>query len=142
MLYQAHELQRAILEPWRWWAQASADAVSSPMSLLSYAPSANKVAAGLDLMLRLTKRYDRPAFGITHVEVAGRQADVKEEVLLDHPFCRLLHFRKSRSVAKQPAVLIFAPLSGHFSTLLRDTVRTMLPEHDVVITDWKDARDI
>ena len=142
MLYQAHELQRAILEPWRWWAQASAEALSTPMSPLSYAPSANKLVAGLDLMLRLTKRYGRPAFGIKHVEVAGKQVDIEEEVLLDKPFCQLLHFRKSRNLAKQPVVLIFAPLSGHYSTLLRDTVRTMLPEHDIVITDWKDARDI
>ncbi len=145
MLYQAHELQRAILEPWRWWAQASVDAYSSPMSLFSYAPSANKMAAGLELMLRLTKRYDRPAFGINHVEVAGRQVDVTEHVLLDKPFCQLLHFQKSgnaKKTASQPVALIFAPLSGHFSTLLRDTVRTMLPDHDVVITDWKDARDV
>jgi poly(3-hydroxybutyrate) depolymerase len=98
--------------------------------------------------LRLTKRYGRPPFGITHVDVAdakgkvGAQAEITEEVILDKPFCQLLHFKKTRSSKNEPTVLIFAPLSGHYSTLLRDTVRTMLPHHDVVITDWKDAREV
>ncbi|MEO8101811.1 MAG: polyhydroxyalkanoate depolymerase [Betaproteobacteria bacterium] len=142
MLYQVHELQRAVLEPWRWWAQASSDSLTSPYSPLSLAPNAHKFIAGFDLMLRLTKRYGRPDFGIKHVDVGGHQADIHEEVLLDKPFCQLLHFRKSRAVRNEPKVLIFAPLSGHFSTLLRDTVRTMLSHHDVTITDWKDAREV
>lgn len=142
MLYQVHELQRAVLEPWRWWAQASADTFASPLSPLSYAPSARKLAAGFELMLRLTKRYGKPEFGIKHVEVAGQQATIHEETLLDKPFCRLLHFRKTRSIKNEPPVLVFAPLSGHFATLLRDTVRTLLPDHDVTITDWKDAREV
>ena len=130
------------MEPWRWWAQASADSLKSPYSLLSFAPNANKFVAGFDLMLRLTKRYGRPEFAIKHVDIAGHQADIHEDVLLDKPFCRLLHFRKSRAIRNEPKVLIFAPLSGHFATLLRDTVRTMLPHHDVTITDWKDAREV
>jgi poly(3-hydroxybutyrate) depolymerase len=142
MLYQMHEMQRAVMEPWRWWAQASADNLKSPFSPLSFAPSANKFVAGFDLMLRLTKRYGRPEFGIRHVEVAGKVADVTEHTLLDKPFCKLLHFKKTRAVKNEQTVLIFAPLSGHFATLLRDTVRTMLPDHNVVITDWKDAREV
>ncbi|HEX4857596.1 MAG TPA: polyhydroxyalkanoate depolymerase [Usitatibacteraceae bacterium] len=142
MLYQLHEFQRAALEPWRWWAQASAATLVNPYSPLSYAPSAKKVAAGLDLMLRLTKRYGRPDFAIETVDVASKPATVREEVWLDTPFCQLLHFAKSRSARHEPVVLVFAPLSGHFATLLRDTARTLLPDHDVVITDWKNARDI
>lgn len=142
MLYQVHELQRAVMEPWRWWAQASSDSLKSPYSLLSFAPNANKLGAGFDLMLRLTKRYGRPEFGITHVDVGGHEAEIHEEVLLDKPFCQLLHFRKSRAIKNEPKVLIFAPLSGHYATLLRDTVRTMLSHHDVTITDWKDARGV
>jgi poly(3-hydroxybutyrate) depolymerase len=142
MLYEVHEMQRAAWEPWRWWAQASTDSLKSPFSPLSYAPDANKFVAGFDLMLRLTARYGRPEFGIKHVNVGGHPVDVEEEVLLDKPFCQLLHFKKSRQVKNQPKVLIFAPLSGHYATLLRDTVRTMLPDHDVFITDWKDARDV
>ena len=142
MLYQIHEMHRAVMEPLRWWAQATADSLKSPYSPLSLAPNAHKFVAGFDLMLRLSKRYGRPAFGIRHVDVAGHRADIHEEILLDKPFCQLLHFKKSRAIRNEPKVLIFAPLSGHFSTLLRDTVRTMLPHHDVTITDWKDARDV
>ena len=142
MLYQMHELQRSIMEPWRWWAQASVDALQSPLSPLSLVPSSNRAAAGFDLMLRLTGRYERPPFAITQVHVDGRPADITESVLLDKPFCQLRHFAKSTSRKGEPHVLVFAPLSGHFATLLRDTVRTMLPDHNVTITDWKDAREV
>jgi poly(3-hydroxybutyrate) depolymerase len=142
MLYQMHEFQRSIMEPWRWWAQTSVDALQSPMSPLSYVPASNRAAAGFDLMLRLTGRYERPAFGITQVQVDGKPADVTESVLLDTPFCQLRNFGKSVKRKAEPQVLVFAPLSGHFATLLRDTVRTMLPDHDVTITDWKDAREV
>ncbi len=142
MLYQMHELHRSVMEPWRWWAQASADALQSPLSPLSYVSNSNRAAAGLDVMLRLTGRYERPAFGITEVLVNGKSAAVTESVLLDQPFCQLRHFAKSHARKNQPQVLVFAPLSGHFSTLLRDTVRTMLPDHAVTIIDWKDAREI
>ncbi len=142
MLYQMHDLQRAVMEPWRWWAQANADVFGSPLSPISYTPQANQLAASFELMLRLTKRYSRPAFDIGHVDVNGRTVEVVEEVLLDKPFCQLLHFKKARATLNEPKVLIFAPLSGHFATLLRDTVRAMLPHHDVTITDWKDAREV
>ncbi len=142
MLYQFHEMQRAVMEPWRWWAQANVDAFGSAFSPLSLAPAAKNVSAGMDLMLRLTARYGRPAFDIGSVKVGGVDAVVTEEVLLEKPFCNLLHFKKSRAAKNQPTVLVCAPLSGHFATLLRDTVRTMLPDHDVVITDWKDAREV
>jgi len=98
-------------------------------------------AAGFELMLRVTQRYNKPAFGIDSVLIAQRQVAVREEVALDKPFCRLLHFVKPQ-LKNQPKVLVVAPLSGHFSTLLRDTVRTMLVDHEVYITDWKDAREI
>ncbi len=142
MLYQFHEMQRAVMEPWRWWAQANVDAFGSAFSPLSLTPAAKNVTAGMDLLLRLTARYGRPAFDIGEVKVNGVDAIVTEDVLLEKPFCNLLHFKKSRSAKNEPTVLIFAPLSGHYATLLRDTVRTMLPDHDVVITDWKDAREV
>ena len=142
MLYQVHDFQRAVLEPLHWWAQANAVAFGNPFSPVSYAPQANKMAASFELMLRLSKSYSRPAFDIPHVDVNGRTVEVTEEVILDKPFCRLLNFKKARATLGEPKVLVFAPLSGHFSTLLRDTVRTMLPHHDVTITDWKDAREV
>jgi poly(3-hydroxybutyrate) depolymerase len=141
MLYQIHEFQRAVLEPWRIWAELSAAICGSPLSPFAYAPSSRKFAAGFELMLRLTQRYSKPSFGIKSVPVQGRDVQVRERVTLDKPFCRLLHFTRAE-VKNQPVVLVVAPLSGHYSTLLRDTVRTLLTEHDVYITDWKDAREV
>lgn len=123
------------------WAELAGDAYSHPLSPLSYVPQSRKLAAGFELMMRLTQRYGEPDFGIATVKVAGRDVEVREEVALDKPFCRLTHFAKT-GVKGQPVVLVFAPLSGHFATLLRDTVRTMLQDHDVYITDWKDAREV
>jgi poly(3-hydroxybutyrate) depolymerase len=146
MLYQMHEFQRNVLEPWRWWAEASAETLKNPLLPLAYVPSSKNAVAGLDLMLRLTGRYERPAFGIESVMVAGKPAKVTESIILDMPFCQLRHFATSSSVKNTgkstPQVLVFAPLSGHYATLLRDTVRTMLIDHDVTITDWKDAREV
>jgi len=146
MLYQVHEMQRAVLEPWRIWAELASDACSHPLSPLAYLPNARKVSAGYELMLRLTQRYGEPEFGIHSVKVGQKDVPVHERVVVDKPFCRLTHFAKEATGAKvgksQPVVLVVAPLSGHFATLLRDTVRTMLPDHDVYITDWKDAREV
>jgi poly(3-hydroxybutyrate) depolymerase len=141
MLYQLYDWQRAALEPWRLLARAGNEIYGHPDSPLSYLPGSRNVAAAFDLMTRLTQRYDRPEFGIERVRVGEREVKVTEACELDKPFCRLLHFVKD-GAPKQPRVLVFAPLSGHHATLLRDTVRTLLPDHDVWITDWLDARDI
>src|SRR5512144_727371 len=141
MLYQLYDWQRSALEPWRMLAQAANQIYGHPDSPLSYLPGSRNVAAAFDLMTRLTQRYERPEFGIATVRSGDREYAVRERHDLDRPFCRLLHFAKEGAPA-QPRVLVFAPLSGHFATLLRDTVRTMLPEHDVWITDWIDAKEI
>ncbi len=142
MLYRVHELQRAVMEPWRFMAQASSELMSSPFSPVHYMPAGKHMVAGIDLMLRMTGRYGRPDFGIASVMVKDKEVAITEVVSLNKSFCNLLHFDKGAAGKNQPKALVFAPLSGHFATLLRDTVRTMLPEHDVYITDWKDARDI
>ena len=141
MLYQLYDWQRAALEPWRAFAQAANDLYGNPDSPLSYLPGSRNVAAAFDLMTRLTQRYERPEFGIVSVRVGEREYAVRETVALEKPFCRLLHFEKEGAPA-MPKVIVFAPLSGHFATLLRDTVKTMLPDHDVWITDWIDAKEI
>jgi len=141
MLYQLYDWQRAALEPWRLLARAGNELYGHPDSPLSYLPGSRNVAAAFDLMTRLTQRYERPEFGIASVRVGDRDFAVREVYELEKPFCRLLHFAKAGAPA-QPRVIVFAPLSGHHATLLRDTVRTMLPEHDVWITDWLDARDV
>ncbi len=144
MLYQLHEMNRTLLSPLVQWAEASSKLFTNPVSPFAHTPFAQRIAAGYELMFRLGKEYEKPAFGITSVEVEGHRAAVIEDVVLEKPFCKLLHFRKDSraAVAKldQPKVLLVAPLSGHHATLLRDTVRELLPNHDVYITDWTDAR--
>jgi poly(3-hydroxybutyrate) depolymerase len=141
LLYQIYDWQRTALEPWRLFAQAANEIYGHPDSPLSYLPGSRNVAAAFDLMTRLTQRYERPDFGIKSVRMGEKEVAVREVFELEKPFCRLLHFAKP-GVTGQPKVIVFAPLSGHHSTLLRDTVRTMLPDHDVYITDWVDAREI
>ena len=141
MLYQLYDWQRAAMEPWRYLAQVGTQVYGNPQSPWAALPGSRNAAAAFDLMNRLTQDYARPPFGITSVLVGKRELKVREVRDLEKPFCTLLHFAKA-GAPKQPRVLIFAPLSGHFSTLLRDTVSAMLADHDVWVTDWKDAKEI
>jgi poly(3-hydroxybutyrate) depolymerase len=145
MLYQIHELNRTFLSPFIQWAEASAKLFTNPISPLAHTPFSQRIAAGYELMYRLGKDYEKPEFDIKTVTVEGKQVGVFEVVAEQRPFCRLIHFKKNLSPAQAaklagPTVLLVAPLSGHHSTLLRDTVRALLPNHDVYITDWTDAR--
>jgi len=143
MLYQMHEMNRTLLSPLIQWAEASSKLFTNPVSPFAHTPFAQRIAAGYELMFRLGKDYEKPSFGITSVEIDGQRVSVIEDIALEKPFCKLLHFRKesrNSKSTKQPNVLLVAPLSGHHATLLRDTVKTLLPEHDVYITDWTDAR--
>jgi poly(3-hydroxybutyrate) depolymerase len=141
MLYQWYDWQRTALEPWRLFTQAATEIYGHPDSPLSYLPGSRNVAAAFDLMSRITKRYERPVFGIHKVASDGVEYAVSEVYDIQEPFCRLLHFRKE-GAPKQPKVVVFAPLSGHFATLCRDTVKTLLADHDVWITDWIDAKEV
>ncbi|MFM2120466.1 MAG: hypothetical protein RL722_1934, partial [Pseudomonadota bacterium] len=149
MLYQLYETQRAVMSPFAEFASATAKLYSHPLSPFSQGVGSHRVAASFDLLHRLTKEYEKPAFGITSVPVDGVDVDVavQEQVIQAKPFCRLLRFKRFadngprlEKMQKQPVVLVVAPLSGHHSTLLRDTVRTLLQDHKVYITDWVDAR--
>ncbi|AMO99743.1 polyhydroxyalkanoate depolymerase, intracellular family protein [Collimonas arenae] len=145
MLYQFHEFNRSLMLPLVQWADAGARLFTDPVSPLAHTPFSQRIAAGYELMYRLGKEYEKPAFDITSTLINGKEIGIVEEVAQTLPFCRLLHFKKALSnkdvsALKQPTVLLVAPLSGHHSTLLRDTVRGLLPEHDVYITDWTDAR--
>ncbi|WP_127997481.1 MULTISPECIES: polyhydroxyalkanoate depolymerase [Piscinibacter] len=147
MLYQLYETQRALLSPFAEFAAASSKLYSHPLSPFAHTPMADRVSAGLDLMHRLSKEYEKPEFEITSVNVGGIDVAVQQQVALQKPFCRLLRFKRFSddltALAKmkdQPKVLVVAPLSGHHSTLLRDTVRALLRDHKVFITDWTDAR--
>ncbi len=131
MLYSLYETQHLLLGPWRIAAEAARGWFGHPFSPLAYSPIARRVMASSDLFLRVTQRYEKPAWNIEGAEV---------EVALAKPFCNLVHFKQAQATTKAHRVLLVAPLSGHHATLLRDTVRSLLPEHDVWVTDWVDAR--
>ncbi len=139
MLYQLHELQRRMMNPITAFAESVAQLYSIPGSPLSYFPFSREISAGYELLHRLGKDYEKPEFGLTSTTVRGRKVAVTEEVEIDKPFCALRHFRRAGRNT-DPKVLVCAPLSGHHSTLLRDTVRQLMTAHDVYITDWVDAR--
>ncbi|NBS46690.1 MAG: polyhydroxyalkanoate depolymerase [Betaproteobacteria bacterium] len=147
MLYQIYETQRSLMEPFADFAQAASKLYSNPLSPLAQTPLAQRVAAGYDLVYRLGKDYERPVFGISTVQVGRVDVAIHERVEIDKPFCELRRFKRFSDdpatlarLKQQPVVLIVAPLSGHYATLLRDTVRAMLQDHKVYITDWKNAR--
>ncbi|MBL8385685.1 MAG: polyhydroxyalkanoate depolymerase [Burkholderiales bacterium] len=139
MLYQLHELQRKLLSPVTTFAESAASLYASPGSPLAYLPFAREISASYDLLHRLGKEYEKPEFGITDTVVRGQPVAVVEEAAITKPFCVLKHFKRQTRV-RDPKVLVCAPLSGHHSTLLRDTVRQLVTAHDVYITDWVDAR--
>ncbi len=147
MLYQLYEAQRSIMEPYTDLAVSMAKAFNNPLSPLAHLPHAQRMAAGYALLQRLGKDYEKPEFGIRTVAVDGVNVAIHERVELDKPFCELRRFKRFTDdpstltkLKSQPVVLVVAPLSGHYATLLRDTVRTMLKDHKVYITDWKNAR--
>ena len=149
MLYQIYESQRTLMEPFVDFAQAAAKLYSNPSSPMGKSPFAQRVSAGYSLVYRLGKDYEKPAFDISSVDADGVSLAIHERVEIDKPFCELRRFKRFTddlpTLAKlkgQPAVLVVAPLSGHYATLLRDTVKTMLKDHKVYITDWKNARNV
>ena len=141
MLYQAYEFQRQLANPVRLWANALEQAYSSPYNPLSDTWFGKSVAAGAEIVARLTQNYGKPHFGLATTQIGNETVDVNEELLVRKPFCDLVHFHRD-TARRDPKVLVVAPMSGHFATLLRGTVEALLPEHDVHITDWKDAREV
>jgi poly(3-hydroxybutyrate) depolymerase len=149
VIYQLYENSRALLAPTANLAQVGARVFSEPRSWLAHLPGAPRVAAGYELLYRIAKTYRKPEFDIQAVDAHGVRVAVLEEAVLDNSFCRLKHFRRcsnhddvNAAMRSDPVVLLVAPLSGHHATLLRDTVRTLLSNHDVYVTDWLDAREV
>ncbi len=147
MLYQLYETQRSLMEPFSDLARSAAKVYANPLSWLGQNPFAQRISAGYDLMHRLGKDYEKPEFGLRTVEVDGVAVAIHERIEINKSFCELRRFKRFSDdpatldkLKEQPAVLIVAPLSGHYATLLRDTVKTMLKDHKVYITDWKNAR--
>ena len=141
LIYQLYQAQADALVPVRAMAHTAAE-ILRQLDFGAWTPPALRQAAAIcDMISDGQLTHHRPPFGMDKVRVGNAEVAVIEEVAADTPFGSLLHFRKEIDVV-QPRVLLVAPMSGHFATLLRATVRTMLPEHDVYITDWKNARDI
>jgi poly(3-hydroxybutyrate) depolymerase len=140
-IYSLYEMGYAALTPVRLWAEATRDIFQNPMSPVSFTPIGRSMAAAADMTFRLTRRFEQPAFGIKEILIDGKPHQVREQDMQDKPFCRLKHF-VVKGAPERPKLLVAAPLSGHFSTLLRGTVEALLPYHDVYITDWKNARNV
>jgi poly(3-hydroxybutyrate) depolymerase len=140
MLYAAYQAHSDILAPVRALAGVAAHAIGHRGGMPGHGVVRNLTAA-YELIARAGLTHARPPFGIGDVTVGNRDVEVREEIAHLTPFGTLLRFRKDIDT-EQPRVLLVAPLSGHFATLLRSTVRTMLPEHDVYITDWHNMRDV
>ncbi len=139
MLYLAYQTQSDIMSPVRAWATMALAAGGQP--LLGDNSTIRNLTAAYELIARAGLTHTRPPFAVASVTVGNREIQVREEAALSTAFGTLLHFKKDIATT-QPRVLLVAPLSGHFATLLRATVRTMLPDHDVFITDWHNARDV
>lgn len=141
MIYEAYQARDDMLAPFR----AAAEVAAAMFDRGRAGPFGNLLlrtaAAGTELFARAKLVHERPPFGIEAVVIGEREALIVEEAALETPFATLLHFKKDIQV-EQPRVLVVAPMAGHFATLLRDTVRSLLPDNDVYITDWHNARDI
>ncbi|MGE3769625.1 MAG: polyhydroxyalkanoate depolymerase [Bdellovibrionales bacterium] len=140
-IYSLYDIQQIMLTPARLMAEAAQVAFQSPYNPLSFTGMGRSIAAGAEVFERITRRFGKPQFGLSQTVIAGQQVQVTEEIVAMKPFCHLMHFKRHTD-ALHPKLLIVAPMSGHHATLLRGTVAALLPEHDVYITDWVDAKHV
>src|SRR5438477_11591311 len=141
MLYEAYQAQRDALAPLRFFAETARSLIGQSGPIIGNLPLVRGTAAALTLLSRTGISHERAPFGIAGVTVDGADIPVSEEIVASHPFCRLVRFRKAVAL-DQPKLLMVAPLSGHFATLLRGAVAAALPDHDVYLTDWINARNV
>ncbi len=141
MLYQIYDIQHAMLTPARLTAEATKNIYQHPWNPLSYTQPGRTIAANAELFERATKRFGEPDFGLPTTKIEGKAVQVTEKAVLEKPFCTLLNFKRETN-RNDPKILLTAPISGHFATLLRGTVESLLPHHDVYITDWVDSRQV
>lgn len=140
MLYHAHEMSRAATTPMRMIAKAQGMLLRHPLNPLSKIPGARDLASACAVFEDLSRRYAKPAFNLHSTVCDGKLVDVSEAIVKRKPFGQLKHFERGAERPDDPRLLVIAPLSGHYATLLRGTVEALLPDHDVYITDWRDAR--
>ncbi len=145
MLYHWYEIGHAAVRPARVAADSYRFMLKHPLNPMTHTSVGRHAAAALEVFERTTRRYDKPSFGINRTRVDGAPVGVTEEVVWHHPFCKLVHFKRDLPASRtghDPKLLLVAPMSGHFATLLRGTVEAFLPDHEVYITDWQDAGDV
>jgi poly(3-hydroxybutyrate) depolymerase len=145
MIYHAYEMTHAAISPMRAAARMGQEVIRNPLNPIAESYGSRAVSAALEMFISATRRYGKPVFGIDETLVDGVETPVLEEVVWSGPFCNLVRFRRESEAAARrndPKVLMVAPMSGHYATLLRNTVRDMLPNHEIYITDWVDARDV
>lgn len=144
MFYHLYEMNHAAMAPLRAGADLMRQACNNPLNPLSNTAFGRSLDAGFEVFERLTRRYGKPEFGISSTDIDGKAVDVVEEVVWTKPFCRLIHFNRSLPEERpaDPKILLVAPMSGHYATLLRGTVGALLPHADIYITDWIDARTV
>jgi poly(3-hydroxybutyrate) depolymerase len=145
VLYHLYEMSQAAMSPARAAANSTRLLMRSPFNPLSYTNIGRNAAAAAELLERTTRRYRKPKFNLPHTMVKGQRIAVTEEIVWRRPFCDLVHFKKHfppAAIPNEPRLVIVAPLSGHWATLLRGTVESMLPFADVYMTDWQDARSV
>ena len=140
-MYQMLEMSRAAILPFNLMAKNMQNFSGSPFNPMAYTEQGRMIGASFEMMERITRNYKKPEFGITQTKINGAMVSVSEKIISKKTFCNLLHFQKKDS-AKQQKLLIVAPMSGHYATLLRGTVEATLPYYDVYITDWTNIRDI
>ena len=139
MLYHMYEATRMAIMPWRMGAQAVRNTVTAPWSPLSYTPLGKQIDSAAEMFERVTRRYGKPDWGFEKTVIDGKDVAVEEEVVIHRTYCSLVNFKRDTK-RNDPKLLVVAPVSGHYATLLRGTVETMLPDHDVYVTDWTDCR--
>jgi poly(3-hydroxybutyrate) depolymerase len=149
MLYSVYELNRLAMTPWRAAANATRKMMQAPWNPMGDTYAGRTMAAAADLFETMTRRYVKPEWMLEPVEINGHKVPVTETIIWSQPWCNMLHFVRDPDALKaagvrkaQPKVLFVAPMSGHYATLLRGTVEAFLPDHEVYITDWKDARSV
>jgi poly(3-hydroxybutyrate) depolymerase len=141
LLYHFYDINRAAMTPLRLTAEALQQVFSHPLLPMSYTGLGRVVAAGAEIVERSTRHYVKPKFGLPHTVIDGEAVPVHMTTVESRPFCDLIHFKRD-TTRKDPRVLVVAPMSGHYATLLRGTVEALLPDHDVYITDWIDAAEV
>ncbi len=141
MLYHLYDLQHALMTPARIAAEMTRSVYANPSNPLAFTKMGRSIAAGAEVFERATRKFNEPDFNLHETTIGGKPVAVEEQIVLQKPFCDLVHFHRQIK-RNDPKVLIVAPMSGHFATLLRGTVEALLPHHDVYITDWIDARQV